>query len=59
LSVLAVPGYSTEGLKATDQMLASRRLAPMKEQKEAAKRIDARWRDGPVLVRPVVFGAMP
>jgi hypothetical protein len=31
-------------------MLASRRLAPMKEPKEAAKRIDARWNDGPVLV---------
>jgi hypothetical protein len=31
-------------------MLASRRLAPMKEPKEAAKRIDARWKDGPVVV---------
>jgi hypothetical protein len=34
---------------APGQMLASRRLAPMKEPRDAAKRIDARWNDGPEL----------
>jgi hypothetical protein len=33
---------NTEGLKAIDQMLANRRLAPMKVPREAAKRIEAR-----------------
>jgi hypothetical protein len=38
------------GVKAAPcQMLASRRLAPMKEPRDAAKRIDARWNDGPEL----------
>jgi hypothetical protein len=37
-------------ITASCQMLASRRLVPMNEPKEAAKRIEARWNDGPVLV---------
>jgi hypothetical protein len=41
LSGLGCAGQNTEGLKAIDQMLASRRLAPMKELTEAAKRIVA------------------
>jgi hypothetical protein len=53
LSDLGCAGKYTEGLKAIDQILARRRLAPMNELTEAANRIVARWSDGPVLVRLV------
>jgi hypothetical protein len=42
LSDLGCAGKSTEGLKAIDQIPARRRLAPMNELTEAAKRTVAR-----------------
>jgi hypothetical protein len=42
LSDLGCAGKYTEGLKAIDQILARRRLAPMNELTEAAKRTVAR-----------------
>ncbi len=50
LSGLGCAGKNTEGLKAIDQILARRRLAPMNELTEAAKRTVARCSDGPMSV---------